>query len=273
VFSESGFAQLPGWLPATVLESVRGAVAKKLVNAPDDESCKRPNNTLVPLRWDDDVVAQMLGEQGAVQRLSHLVGAGDLRWISGYLSIKDPHSPPLWWHHDWWCWDHPVSYRKAPGQVALLCYLSDTTENSGALRVIPGSHASSIDLHALLPEAHADTSSVLAPYHRAMRDHPQQQTLCVSAGDAVVTDYRLLHGTHANATDARRDCVLLSFTPNWCGLPDDVRAHLISHPALPGAGEAARGGPVADLLPDYDGDRADLPLNRNAPAEFTLPGD
>jgi hypothetical protein len=32
----------------------------------------------------------------------------------------------------------------------------------------------------------------------AMRDHPNQVTLSVRAGDAVVTDYRLLHGTHAN---------------------------------------------------------------------------
>lgn len=273
-FIEVGYAHLPGWLSAGALGAVRDLVVEVLTATADHESCTRPNNTLVPLRWNDDLVTRMLGNVDGLRRLSETVGAMDLRWISGYLSIKEPHSPPLWWHQDWWCWDHPVSYRPAPGQVALLCYLVDTTVHSGALRVLPGSHARSTHLHAALPEAHADDSAALASDHVAMRDHPEQATLSVQAGDVVVTDYRLLHGTHANATEHRRDCVLLSFTPDWADLPGEVRGHLISHPALPGPEEIAQaGGQVAVVLPSYDGPRADLPLNRNAPAEFRLGAD
>lgn len=269
-FTESGYAHLPGWLTGDALTAVRALAAALATDAPGVESCKRPNNTLVPLRWNDRLVAQMVADPEALRRLSAIVDARDLRWVSGYLSIKEPNSPPLWWHQDWWCWNHPVSYRRAPSQVSLLCYLIDTTVSSGALRLIPGSHARSIELHAALPEAHADDTSLLPADHPAMSDHPEQATLSVRAGDAVVTDYRLLHGTHANSTGVRRDCVLLNFAPNWSELPDDVRGHLISHSALPGAGEVSPSEPIASLLPTYEGPRADLPLSRNAPADFGL---
>jgi len=65
-----------------------------------------------------------------------------------------------------------------------------------------------------------------------------------------VIDYRLLHGTHGNASDARRDSILLSFTPSWQGLPHDIRAHLIAHPAQPSVDEMARLTPMmAKILP------------------------
>ena len=225
--------------------------------------CERPNNRLLPLLWDDKLTELVAA---AHDRISTAIGARDLRWISGYVSVKEPHSPPLWWHQDWWVWDHPISRRLDPVQVAVLCYLSDTTVQTGALRVLPGSHAASVPLHRVLPEAHSDESTALDLDHPAMSDQPDQITLELHAGDAVVTNYRLLHGTHANSGHHRRDCVLLSFAPHWGELPDDIRGHLISHPALPHDGESGAAGRLAALLPSFSGPRRDLPLNRNAPA-------
>jgi ectoine hydroxylase-related dioxygenase (phytanoyl-CoA dioxygenase family) len=261
-----GCTVLPELLPAAEVAALRELVDRR-VAGPGGESCARPNNTLVPLRWDDPVVAAVLADPDRVGRLARATEARDLRWISGYVSVKDPHSPPLWWHQDWWSWTHPVSFRPAPVQVALLLYLSATGPGTGALRVLPGSHRRSTPLHAALPEAHA--AGAADPGHLAMADQPGQATLAVRAGDAVVTDYRLLHGTHANAADRRRDCVLLSFTPSWRDLPADVRGHLVQHPALPGPGEEPAGWAVG-LLPSHDGPRADLPLDRDAPADFSI---
>lgn len=187
-----------------------------------------------------------LGSRSRVDAVVESVGATDLRWISGYVSVKEAHSPPLAWHRDWWCWDHPASFRPAPVQVAALCYLGDTDERNGALRIVPGSH-------------------------RPLRDLPQQVTLGVRAGDAVVIDYRVLHGTHGNATGERRDCVLLSFAPDWRSLPDDIRSHLIQHPALPQPGELAS-APNRSLLPKYLGTRRSLALNWVPPAAFAVAG-
>lgn len=97
---------------------------------------------------------------------------------------------------------------------------------------MPGSHRASTPLHASLPEAHADDADLPAQ-HPALADQPNQVTLSLRSGDAVLLDYRLLHGTHPNMATERRDAVLLSFAPSWRELPKDVQAHLIQHPALP----------------------------------------
>jgi ectoine hydroxylase-related dioxygenase (phytanoyl-CoA dioxygenase family) len=195
----------------------------------------------------------------------------DLKWISGYVSIKEPRSPALWWHQDWWCWDHPVSYQKRPPQIAVLCYLTDTNVNNGALRVLPGSHLKSVPIHAFLPEAHSHHAGDLEPGHVSMIDLPNQVNLPLSAGDAVVIDYRLLHGTHGNASAMRRECVLLSFTPCWSGLPEDIKAHLIAHPAQPSDRERLQpSSMLAKLIPIFVGGRQDLPINRNAPSAFDI---
>ena len=96
-------------------------------------------------------------------------------------------------------------------------------------------------------------------------------TLPVLAGDVVVLDYRLLHGTTANLTSQRRDCVLLSFTPRWHALPEDLRGHLIQHLALPRIDESVPPScSHANLFPRFDGRRADLDLNWHPPADFEI---
>lgn len=263
-FVDEGFVVLPGLLTGESLRRAKAA-ADGAVTSPAGISCERPNNTLVPLRWDDELVNIVLAGH---TRIAQAISAKDLRWISGYVSVKEPHSPPLWWHQDWWAWDHGVTFKREAPQVALLCYLSDTTQSTGALRVLPGSHSASTPLHRILPEAHSDESTGLDLHHPAMVDQPNQVTLELRAGDAVITDYRLLHGTHAHAADHRRDCVILNFAPDWNTLPTDIRGHLISHSALPRHDEPVTSTTVTSLLPSFDGPRRDLPLNRNAPATF-----
>jgi Phytanoyl-CoA dioxygenase (PhyH) len=226
-----GFTVIERLLEADELPLLRAEIERVLAG-PLPPGCERPHNTLAPLAWGDPVVERVLGRRERRDVLAAALEADDLRWISGYVSVKEPRSEALEWHQDWWCWDHPVSFRPRPAQVAVLLYLSDTSPRSAALRVEPGTH------------------------HGAATHAPT--TLAVHAGDAVACDYRLLHGTHPNATEARRDCLILNFAPSWSSLPDDIRAHLIRHPALPPAG-------VDELLPDYDGEPRDLPLNRGVP--------
>jgi hypothetical protein len=126
-----------------------------------------------------------------------------------------------------------------------------------------------VPLHTLLEEAHSAAADELDPTHPAMSDQPGQLTFGLGAGDAVVIDYRLLHGTHPNQQPTRRACLILSFTPNWRRLPTEIRAHLISHPAQPTAGERP-GDDLLGLLPRFSGRRGDLPLSRDAPASFAI---
>jgi Phytanoyl-CoA dioxygenase (PhyH) len=264
-----GFIVLKAFLDENEVAEIKTAV-EALFSAPQDPTCSRPHNTLLPLRWKDRIVQLILSSERKAQVLSEALNADDPKWISGYVSIKEAHSPPLWWHQDWWCWDHVVSYRRNAAQVATLCYLSETNSQNGALRVLPGSHLRSAPIHAVLPEAHDKTAVDLSPGNIAMSDLSDQVTLCLRPGDAVAVDYRLLHGTHGNASDARRDCVILNFTPSWRQLPDDIKAHLIDHPAQPSESEVPHSSMFLKLLPAFNGPRQSLPLNRNAPAKFEV---
>jgi ectoine hydroxylase-related dioxygenase (phytanoyl-CoA dioxygenase family) len=152
----------------------------------------------------------------------------------------------------------------------MLCYLADTNAHNGGLRVLPGSHLRSAPIHASLPEAHSQAAENLVAGHVAMMDLPDQKTLCMRAGDAVDIDYRLLHGTHGNASGVRRDCILLSFTPSWWQLPDDIKAHLIDHPAQPSNEVSQIPARISHLIPTFNGERRSLALNRNAPPEFAI---
>jgi len=267
---QDGFAPLAAFADPIEVSELLSATAARLCRSRDG-ACERPNNILVPLRWNDPIVRLLLDDQARVTTVREATCANDLRWISGYVSRKEPHTSPLWWHQDWWCWDHAVTFEPAAPQVALLLYLTDTTQTNGALRVLPGSHHHSDPIHALLPEAHSNQADDLETMHPALCDLASQETLSLRAGDAVLLDYRLPHGTHANRTMAQRDAVLLTFAPSWRDLPRDIRAHLIDHPALPSRDETRMHRAWARrLLPSFDGARESLKLNRNAPAQFAI---
>jgi hypothetical protein len=272
-FGRDGFVVLQGFLDGRETAEINTLVESAL-RLPRELACTRPHNTLLPLRWNDPIVQMLLKSGRRMQALRDASGADDLKWISGYVSIKEAFSPALWWHQDWWCWDHPVSYQREAPQMAILCYPTETSMHNGALRVLPGSHLRSTSIHALLPEAHGQGAGNLESEHVAMNDLSGQATLSLRAGDAVAIDYRLLHGTHGNASGSRRDCILLSFTPSWRQLPESIRAHLIDHPAQPSENEASQTAMmISDLRPTFDGMRRSLPLNRNAPAEFKISGE
>jgi Phytanoyl-CoA dioxygenase (PhyH) len=270
-FVRDGFVVINRFVRENEIDAFQHLVDALVENAPAS-ACRRPNNTLVPLRWSDRLVEVTLDSQDRVMRLADAVNGVDLKWISGYVSIKEPNSPPLWWHQDWWCWDHPTSFREASAQIALLCYLQETDRFNGGLRVLPGSHHKSSEILAKLPEPHGHAVYELRPDDPAMIDHPGQVSISLDAGDAVAIDYRLLHGTHPNTTEARRDCILLSFVPSWRQLPADIRGHLIDHLAQPTVGEFV---PMASwqaaLLPTYEGIRGSLPVNRIPPRNFQIP--
>src|SRR3954463_3355923 len=183
-----GFTVMDGLVEEWELPALRAEVERVLAE-PLPPGCARPHNTLAPLTWGDALVDRVLAPRERREVLIAALHARDLRWISGYVSVKDPRSEALEWHQDWWCWDHPLSFRREAPQVALLCYLSPTTTTTAALRVVPGSH------HRAMPAAEAP---------------PDAKTLALNAGDAVLIDYRLLHGTHPNAGHVRRDCVILN---------------------------------------------------------------
>jgi ectoine hydroxylase-related dioxygenase (phytanoyl-CoA dioxygenase family) len=265
-FVVGGFTTIPSLFEEPDLQEIEKQVQRRLA-LPHDPMMNRVGNDLVPLRWNDPIVARLLCRTSVLARIRSAVAAADLRWISAYISSKGACTPALLWHQDWWCWDHAISFASTAPQIAVLCYLSDTSQHTGALRVLPGSHRRTLPIHSKLPEPHSTAAEQLAPDDPALSDHEGQMTLNLCRGDAVAIDYRLLHGTHPNRSLSRRDALLFSFAPNWRFLPEIIRAHLAMHPALPNTAEwPTIAGWKEEILPQYDGIPASLQINRVAPS-------
>ncbi len=148
----------------------------------------------------------------------------DPRFSSGYLISKPAHSPALFWHQDWWAWDDPISYTAEIAQVFVMIYLTNTTENNGCIRVIPGSHRNRHPLHASLQAHDERLSRVVDPSHPLYQSHPDAISIPVSVGDILIGDARLLHSTFPNNSDQDRSLLTLWYHPNFENLPASMQA-------------------------------------------------
>ena len=149
--AEDGYDVVRGALDASSVERVTKLVHELLDGRPA-YACERENNLLAGLHWDDPLVDELLSDHTFVDAVRHASGATDLRWTSGYVSVRDARTGPLAWHQDWWCWDHPISFAPDAAPVAVLCYLDHLGPERATLQVLAGSH------RAEVPAACARTS-------------------------------------------------------------------------------------------------------------------
>src|SRR5262245_3282250 len=115
-FGALGYAELRGWITAPEIERMQRRSAR-VTSARPDPCCSRPANGMYGLRWNDPMVLCILRDRRLVDRIKDVVCATDLRWSSGYLSVKDRGAAPTAWHQDWWCWTHSISGASAAAQV------------------------------------------------------------------------------------------------------------------------------------------------------------
>jgi hypothetical protein len=242
-------------------------VSNRLLDAKDPDAFEETRSTgWMICVWDDPAFAELIGWQPALEALGSM-GYDRPTFSTGFVISKEPHSPPLFWHQDWWGWNHPHSYTAVPQQIFFMYYLIDTTPENGCLRLIPGSHLKRHEMHDSLPAAH--TREIKRAENLSMPafvPHPDEVEVCVKAGDLVMGDSRLLHSARANTTDDRRTVITLWYHPVFYQLPEPMQAHLgapdrgarVRYPDW--SQEAQRY--VCDLVPVYDGETEALEWNR-----------
>ncbi len=262
---EEGFCVFESILNEEMLSRVTCA-SNRLLDVQDKEHFEKQKSTgsLICV-YDDPFFGDLVGWQPALDAL-HSLGYVAPKFSTGFVISKPPHSPPLFWHQDWWGWEHPYSYTPNPQQIFLMYYLVDTTPKNGCLRLIPGSHLHRHPLHDI-SEAHTEeirlAEDVTSP---AYLDHPDEMDVCVKAGDVVMGDSRLLHSAHANRTEERRTVITLWYHPLFYQLPEPMQARL----GRPDNEATTRGADwpdsakdrVRDLLAVYDGSTEPLNWNR-----------
>ncbi len=263
-----GFCVFDNVLDDDLLQRTRQA-SDRLLDAQSDEHFEKQKSTgsLVSVA-DDPFFAELVAAPKALQALD-ILGYSNPKWASGYVISKPPHSPPLFWHQDWWGWDEPISQLwDHPPQAFLMYYLVDTTRTNGCLRLIPGSHRKRHAMHAAAPDAHtADLREVADPDHPAYHTAAGEVDVPVQSGSVVIGDSRMLHASHANNSDLRRTVITLWYYPAWDELPEGVRAH-IGATQLPASWEGEPMATLGSLQPTYDGDVEPTKWNRIPGPEF-----
>ncbi|MFV0129808.1 phytanoyl-CoA dioxygenase family protein [Streptomyces sp. HMX112] len=254
-----GFCLIPGALDPQLVDRLRALAERKLDSEKRDHFERYAHHgSLIPIHVEDDPHADVLTSP-ALDDAFRRLGFTDPRWISGYVISKPPGSPGLWWHQDWWAWDHELSFADRPAQIFCMLYLQHTDRENGALRVVPGSHRGHHELNDILPEPHTVDIENQPPDSVSHLPVPGELTIEADPGDLVIGDVRVLHATHPNTSGARRTAVDLLFTPDFRDLPEEFRAHYVRQFCLPKAGwwrepgHPLRTAPVSRMLPTYDG--------------------
>ena len=191
---------------------------------PEHRAQYRSEGSLV-LMADYPEFARIISYPETLRAFSAL-GLQDVRFSSGYVISKPPASPALFWHQDWWGWDHPVSFGERIVQFFAFYYLSDTSPDNGCLRVIPGSQRQRHALHDFDGAHQRGLAQIVDPHSAAFSDHPDQVDVPVKAGDLVIGDVRLIHGSHPNASDQERTLLTLWYHPGYRELPGSIRARI-----------------------------------------------
>ena len=154
-------------------------------------------------QWVSRAAAELIGYPPMIEFLTDLMGL-EIVFTRGFFQRTLPGSPGISMHTD----GQPhgsnlFGYEgSCPRLLRVLYYLDELTTQRAPFRLIPRSHLS----------FHADAS----PYVR-YRSHPEEITLTVPAGSAVVVPSLLLHGSHPNKDSQSRELVQLGYRPAWAG--------------------------------------------------------
>lgn len=154
-------------------------------------------------QWTSPAVAELIGHPPMIEFLTDLMGP-DIVFTRGFFQRTHAGSPGISMHTD----GQPhgsnlFGYEgSSPRLMRVLYYLDELTPKRAPFRLIPRSHIS----------FHAQAS----PYVR-YKWHPEEITLCLPAGSAVLVPALLFHGTHPNTDPQPRELIQLGYRPAWAG--------------------------------------------------------
>lgn len=180
-YREHGYAVLKGAIPPPAMAMLTAELDGALRRSYGDATgAANHEQAVLTLGQDTPILAQAL-EQPFLHGPAQALFGDDVLGIACYGTS---HTGDTGWHCD--------SPREHPQGVKFSIYVGPTREDSGALRVWPGSHRSPVH-----EEARAGTTSGVA-------DADVPATVCPSdPGDVIVFDLRLFHCALGGGGDRR----------------------------------------------------------------------
>ena len=200
-FEVEGYVVLPRILDADLIARLKSELAEAEMDH-TSYSVYQTRAAVQP-QWTSRGVAELIGYPPMIEFLTDLLGP-EIVFTRGFFQRTLPGSPGISMHTD----GQPhgsnlFGYEgSCPRLLRVLYYLDELTPERAPFRLIPRSHLS----------FHAEAS----PYVR-YKHHPEEITLVVPAGSAVVVPSLLLHGSHPNQDPRPRELVQLGYRPAWAG--------------------------------------------------------
>lgn len=200
-FEVEGYVALPGILTPDLIARVKHEMASAEMSPTDYSDAQR--RAVVQPQWTSRTVAELIGYPPMIDFLTDLLGP-DIVFTRGFYQRSLPDCPGISLHTDGQ--PHGSSLfgfeGTCPRLLRVLYYLDDLSVDRAPFRLIPRSHLS----------FHADAS----PYVR-YESHPEEVTLVVPAGTAVIIPSLLQHGSHPNRDSRQRELLHFGYRPAWAG--------------------------------------------------------
>jgi len=200
-FEVEGYVVLPDVIPPDQVERLKSEVAGVPMRH-KDYSVHQTVSTEPP-QWQSRAVAELIANPPVVEFLRALMGE-DIVYTLGAFQRTHQGSPGISMHTDGQPFGSSIFTFEgsSPRLVRVLYYLQDLTPERAPFRLVPRSHLS----------FHADAN----PYLR-YKSHPEEITLCVKAGSAILLPKDLFHGTHPNKDPQARELIQFGYRPAWAG--------------------------------------------------------
>ena len=196
-----GYVVLPSILTADVIASVKSELSN--VEMSHTSYSTQQTRSVTQPQWSSRAVAELIGYPPVLEFLRDLMGP-EIVFTRGFFQRSMTGCPGISMHTD----GQPHGSNlfgfegSCPRLVRVLYYLDELTTERAPFRLIPRSHLS----------FHAEAS----PYVR-YKSHPEEITLVVPAGSAVLIPSLLFHGSHPNLDSRPRELLQFGYRPAWAG--------------------------------------------------------
>ena len=196
-----GYLVLPSIIPEDIVSKIKEELADVEMGH-TSYSTQQTRATTQP-QWSSRAVAELIGFPPMVEFLNDLMGP-DIVFTRGFFQRTLSGCPGISMHTDGQPHGSDLfGYEgSCPRLLRVLFYLDELTPDRAPFRLIPRSHIS----------FHAEAS----PYVR-YKSHPEEITLVVPAGSAVLVPSLLLHGSHPNRDPRPRELLQFGYRPTWAG--------------------------------------------------------
>ena len=196
-----GYVVLPEILTADVISRIKSELADAEMSHTNYSEYQ--TRAVTQPQWHSRAVAELIGYPPTIEFLTDLMGP-DIVFTRGFFQRSLPGCPGISMHTDGQPHGSDLfGYEgTCPRLLRVLYYLDELTPQRAPFRLIPRSHIS----------FHAEAS----PYVR-YRSHPEEVTMVVPAGSAVLVSSLLLHGSHPNQDPRPRELVQFGYRPAWAG--------------------------------------------------------